>query len=94
VSAWRNDAALVAAIERLDRGESDFRTTDSQTDESVSSRNTQFERRARDNTDLQGRAARGPRPCAECGEVFTPPRPNASYCSNGCRQKAYRRRRS
>ena len=89
-----SDAAQRAAIERLDRGESDFRETDSKADESVSSRNTEFERRARNNMDLQGRAVRSPRPCAECGEVFTPPRPNATYCSNGCRQKAYRTRRA
>ncbi len=28
--------------------------------------------------------------CAECGKTFTPKRSDAKYCSNACRQKAYR----
>jgi hypothetical protein len=86
-------AALKAARERLARGESDFRATDF---ERAAKRNAaEFERRrARDNSDLQGRAARRPRPCAKCGKPFTPPRPDAKYCGNSCRQGAYRDRRS
>lgn len=32
------------------------------------------------------------RPCVECGARFTPPRADGQYCSNACRQKAYRER--
>jgi predicted nucleic acid-binding Zn ribbon protein len=32
------------------------------------------------------------RPCAVCGTEFRPWRGDARYCSNACRQKAYRRR--
>ena len=28
--------------------------------------------------------------CMECGRLFTPKRNDAKYCSNACRQKAYR----
>lgn len=28
--------------------------------------------------------------CEECGKLFTPKRAGAHYCSNACRQKAYR----
>ena len=30
--------------------------------------------------------------CKSCGEAFTPQRAGAVYCSNACRQKAYRGR--
>jgi hypothetical protein len=30
------------------------------------------------------------RTCAVCGQTFTPPRSDARYCSNACRQKHYR----
>lgn len=33
------------------------------------------------------------RSCETCGEVFTPPRDDARYCSPACRQQAYRRRK-
>jgi hypothetical protein len=33
------------------------------------------------------------RPCAVCGELFTPKRADALYCSPACKQKAYRRGR-
>ena len=32
--------------------------------------------------------------CEECGRMFTPKRSDAKYCSNACRQKAYRSRQS
>lgn len=35
---------------------------------------------------------RGDRECAQCGETFEPRRTDSVYCSNRCRQKAYRRR--
>jgi len=36
---------------------------------------------------------RGPsRECSECGDHFEPHRADAQFCSNGCRQKAYRKR--
>ncbi len=34
----------------------------------------------------------GFRTCAHCGETFLPARRDARYCSNGCRQSAYRKR--
>lgn len=93
MSAQVNAAAVKAARERLARGESDFVETDF---EALRKRNAaKFERRVlRDNADLKGRAARGPRPCAKCGKTFAPPRPDAKYCGNACRQGAYRERRS
>lgn len=30
--------------------------------------------------------------CAGCGTTFTATRPDAHYCSNPCRQRAYRNR--
>lgn len=36
--------------------------------------------------------AAAPRACASCGQEFTPSRDDGVYCSNACRQKAYRRR--
>lgn len=30
--------------------------------------------------------------CKGCGKTFTPKRVDASYCSNACRQRAYRQR--
>ena len=30
--------------------------------------------------------------CSVCGKVFTPKRADSKYCSNACRQKAYRER--
>ena len=32
------------------------------------------------------------RQCAHCGLWFTPPRRDATYCHNSCRQAAFRRR--
>ncbi len=32
------------------------------------------------------------RACAHCAETFLPARRDARYCSNGCRQSAYRER--
>jgi hypothetical protein len=32
--------------------------------------------------------------CADCGEQFTPRRLDSTYCSNACRQRAYRRRKA
>lgn len=32
--------------------------------------------------------------CAQCGEEFTPNRTDAKFCSNACRQRAHRQRRS
>jgi hypothetical protein len=40
----------------------------------------------------QHRQIAEPRPCASCGEVFTPSRSDALRCSAACRQRAYRRR--
>lgn len=40
------------------------------------------------------RGRRAPRPCASCGGGFTPARLDARYCSNACRQREYRRRKS
>jgi hypothetical protein len=34
-----------------------------------------------------------PRPCVGCGEGFVPSRSDAVYCSNACRQRAYRQRK-
>ena len=34
--------------------------------------------------------ARQDRVCKVCGKVFTPKRSDGVYCSNACRQKAYR----
>jgi hypothetical protein len=34
------------------------------------------------------------RPCAVCGTEFRPWRGDARYCSNACRQKAYRGRKA
>ena len=36
------------------------------------------------------REARQDRICKVCGKVFTPTRSDGVYCSNACRQKAYR----
>jgi len=33
------------------------------------------------------------RSCETCGETFAPPRSDGRYCSNACRQKAYRKRK-
>ena len=33
-----------------------------------------------------------PRPCAECGAIFTPIRADGVFCKNACRQRAYRNR--
>jgi hypothetical protein len=35
-----------------------------------------------------------PKPCETCGETFTPIRADANYCSNACRQRAYRQRKA
>lgn len=32
--------------------------------------------------------------CADCGGIFTPNRSQARFCSVGCKQRSYRRRRS
>ena len=32
--------------------------------------------------------------CAACGVIFEPTRLDGRYCSNACRQRAYRRRRN
>ncbi len=32
-----------------------------------------------------------PKPCATCGEAFTPKRSDALYCSPACKQRAYRK---
>ena len=37
------------------------------------------------------REARKDRVCKVCGKVFTPTRSDDVYCSNACRQKAYRK---
>ena len=37
-------------------------------------------------------AARADRVCIVCGKKFTPTRSDALYCSNACRQSAYRQR--
>ena len=37
------------------------------------------------------REARKDRVCKVCGKVFTPTRSDGVYCSNACRQKAYRK---
>ena len=37
---------------------------------------------------------RWPQRCDVCNKQFTPRRPDAHYCSNACRQLAYRRRKS
>jgi hypothetical protein len=39
-------------------------------------------------------AHRTPRECADCGQTFQPRRVDARYCSDACRQKAYRERQS
>jgi hypothetical protein len=39
-------------------------------------------------------AERLPRPCAVCGDTFTPPRSDGRYCTPACRQKAWRHRRN
>jgi hypothetical protein len=38
-------------------------------------------------------AARAPRPCAECGEIFKPTRADAKTCSTTCRMRLWRRAR-
>ena len=38
----------------------------------------------------RAREARQDRVCKVCGKVFTPTRSDGVYCSNACRQKAYR----
>jgi hypothetical protein len=37
-------------------------------------------------------ATRANRPCETCGDTFTPPRADGRYCSDACRQRAYRAR--
>jgi hypothetical protein len=37
--------------------------------------------------------ARADRRCEVCGVTFTPPRSDGRYCSNACRQDAYRKRK-
>ena len=39
----------------------------------------------------RAREARKDRVCKVCGKVFTPTRSDGVYCSNACRQKAYRK---
>ena len=39
----------------------------------------------------RAREARKDRVCKACGKVFTPTRSDGIYCSNACRQKAYRK---
>ena len=39
----------------------------------------------------RAREARKDRVCKVCGKVFTPKRSDGVYCSNACRQKAYRK---
>jgi len=39
------------------------------------------------------RRARADLACNACGTVFTPRRADARYCSNACRQDAYRKRK-
>ena len=43
---------------------------------------------------LKKRAERGTYTCACCGEPFLPIRADARYCSNACRQKGYRQRKT
>ena len=43
---------------------------------------------------LKKRAERGTYTCACCGEQFLPIRADARYCSNACRQKDYRHRKT
>jgi hypothetical protein len=38
------------------------------------------------------RRARANRTCEHCAAVFTPPRSDGRFCSNACRQAAYRQR--
>jgi hypothetical protein len=38
------------------------------------------------------RQARADRPCQGCGRLFTGSRSDSRYCSNACRQRAYRQR--
>jgi hypothetical protein len=45
-----------------------------------------------DRRKRQGHVSVPPRACTECGEPFTPKRRDARYCSNACRQRAYRER--
>jgi hypothetical protein len=42
---------------------------------------------------IRKRVQVGPRDCQVCGESFTPKRGDARFCSNACRQDAYRKRR-
>ena len=44
------------------------------------------------NAQSRMRRALGPRPCAVCGQSFTPKRSDSRYCSVACKQSAYRRR--
>jgi predicted nucleic acid-binding Zn ribbon protein len=34
------------------------------------------------------------RPCVICGELFTPKRSDAIYCSDACKQRGYRRKQT
>ena len=43
---------------------------------------------------LKKRAERGTYTCACCREQFLPIRADARYCSNACRQKGYRQRKT
>ena len=43
---------------------------------------------------LKKRAERGKYTCACCGKQFLPIRADARYCSNACRQKDYRHRKT
>ena len=43
---------------------------------------------------LKKRAERGTYTCACCGKQFLPIRADARYCSNACRQKDYRHRKT
>ena len=43
---------------------------------------------------LKKRVERGKYTCACCGEQFLPIRADARYCSNACRQKGYRQRKT
>lgn len=37
---------------------------------------------------------RSDRSCSECGDIFTPSRSDAQFCSTACRQRAYRKRKA
>jgi hypothetical protein len=42
----------------------------------------------------QAPPSRGARACAQCGEPYRPQRSDSRFCSDGCRQRAYRERRA